>query len=238
MKKALLLSLGLIATSSVHAKDKALPTIDQQVSYTLGTDLARNFAQQGLKINIDALVLGMQDVINNQPLKLTEEEMKSAVMTKKKELAEKHQKQQQQLAEANAQKGDAFLSKNKSESGVKVLKSGLQYKVIKAGKGDTAKEGEYITANYEGRLIDGTVFDSSYKRGAPIEFQVTDVIKGWGEAFKLMKAGAIWEIYVPPALGYGTQGAGQIIGPNETLIFKIEFIKSSPEKSTAEAPAN
>lgn len=222
MKKLILLT-GLTAAFSVQAAD--LKNVDEKVSYTLGSDLAKNFEKQGVNIDIDALVLGMQDVFNKQPLKLTEQQMQQAVIEVKKNLVEKQKQAQAEKAMANAKAGDAFLSQNKTKEGVKVLTSGLQYKVLTEGEGASPSESDTITANYEGRLIDGTVFDSSYQRNKPIEFKMADVIKGWGEALKIMKPGARWEIYVPPSLGYGSKGAGNVIGPNETLIFTIELVK-------------
>lgn len=230
MKKMTLLAFGLSALSILPAQ-AALNTVDEKVSYTLGSDLATNLQQQGININVSALVQGIQDVIQNKPLQLTEEEMKQAIVEVKKTLVEKKKREQQQQAEINAKNGEAFLAQNKLAPGVKVLTNGLQYKVLESGQGNTPQADHLITANYEGRLINGTVFDSSYQRGTPIEFNMGDVIKGWGAALKLMKEGDVWEIYVPPSLGYGARGAGQVIGPNETLIFKIALIKTEKKGS-------
>lgn len=232
MKKNLLPTLlltGLIA-SPVMAADKSLDTVEKQASYTLGTDLAKNFEQQGVEIDIDALVLGMQDIQNKKQPRLTNEEMQNAVNKVKEQVMQKQAEAQKLKAEENAKVGSAFLAKNKTEKGVKVTKSGLQYKVITEGKGAHPTEEDYLTAHYRGTLIDGTEFDSSYNRGSPIEFQMSNVIKGWGEALKMMKPGSKWEIFVPPHLGYGSKGAGDVIGPNETLIFTIELIKVDKEK--------
>ncbi|MGC9385425.1 MAG: FKBP-type peptidyl-prolyl cis-trans isomerase [Hydrogenovibrio sp.] len=232
MKKTLsttLLFTALIGSQmNALAADSQLKTVEQQASYTLGADLAKSFQQQGVSIDIPALTLGLKDVINQTPLRLTETQMQEAVnQVKQKVLAQQAEARKQQ-AEENAQKGQAFLAKNKKREGVKVTSSGLQYRVIEPGSGQSPNEDDLLTANYKGTLIDGTEFDSSYARGKPIEFQMGDVIAGWGEALKMMKPGAKWEIYVPPALGYGAKGAGDIIGPNETLIFTIELIKATP----------
>jgi len=125
----------------------------------------------------------------------------------------------------NMKKGASFLSENKKKEGVKTTPSGLQYKVITEGNGATPKYSDKVTVNYEGTLIDGTVFDSSYKRGEPISFPVSGVIKGWTEALQLMKEGSTYMLYIPSNLAYGAQGSGRSIGPNETLIFKVELIK-------------
>lgn len=127
-------------------------------------------------------------------------------------------------ATKNKVKGEAFLAANKIKPGIKTLADGLQYKVLSQGKGVQPQDNDTVTVNYAGRLIDGTEFDSSYKRGEPATFAVNGVITGWTEALKLMKAGSTWELYIPPALAYGEQGAPPVIGPNETLIFKVNLI--------------
>ncbi|BBP43309.1 FKBP-type peptidyl-prolyl cis-trans isomerase [Thiosulfativibrio zosterae] len=234
MKKTLLI-IALSAVTGLSYADESikLETTQQQASYTLGTDLAKNFESQGIDIDTGALVQGMQDYLNKQPMKLTEEQMQSSIMALKKEMLAKQAAEKQKIAEANAKAGAEFMATNKKKPGVVTLPNGLQYLVLEEGQGESPAEGDYITANYKGTLIDGTEFDSSYNRGTPIEFQMGDVIQGWGEALKRMKPGAKWEIYVPPSLGYGAKGAGNIIGPNATLIFTIEFIMASKEKQSS-----
>jgi FKBP-type peptidyl-prolyl cis-trans isomerase len=125
----------------------------------------------------------------------------------------------------NKMTGDAFLTENKMKPGVVTLPDGLQYKIITQGTGATPTDADTVTVNYAGTLIDGTEFDSSYKRGQPVTFPVTGVIPGWTEALKLMKEGSTWEIYIPSTLAYGERGVPPVIGPNETLIFKVDLIK-------------
>lgn len=134
------------------------------------------------------------------------------------------QMQMQSTADKSQAAGAAFLEKNKANPGVVTLPDGLQYKVIKEGKGVKPKMNDTVTVNYEGKLIDGTEFDSSYKRGEPATFPVSGVIAGWTEALQLMKTGSVWELYIPANLAYGEYGAPPVIGPNETLIFKVELI--------------
>lgn len=124
----------------------------------------------------------------------------------------------------NKMEGDAFLTANKSKPGVVALPDGLQYKIITEGTGPKPTDSDTVIVNYEGRLINGTVFDSSYKRGQPVTFQVVGVIPGWTEALKLMKVGSTWELYIPATLAYGEQGASPMIGPNQTLIFKVNLM--------------
>ena len=130
----------------------------------------------------------------------------------------------QSIAEKNKMEGDAFLSANKVKPGVVTLPDGLQYKIIKEGQGQQPKANDVVTVNYAGTLINGTEFDSSYKRGQPASFPVNGVIPGWVEALQLMKVGSTWELYIPANLAYGEQGMPPVIGPNETLIFKVELL--------------
>jgi FKBP-type peptidyl-prolyl cis-trans isomerase FklB len=130
----------------------------------------------------------------------------------------------QQLADKNQKEGEVFLAENKKKKGVVTLPSGLQYHVITAGTGKIPKATDTVTTHYRGTLIDGTEFDSSYKRGEPASFPVNGVIKGWTEALQLMKVGSKWQLFIPSNLAYGPQGAGQVIGPSATLIFEIELL--------------
>ncbi len=130
-----------------------------------------------------------------------------------------------QAQATNLTAGDAFLAANKKKPGVVTLADGLQYKILKAGKGAKPTATDTVTVNYAGRLVNGTEFDSSYKRGEPTSFPVNGVIPGWTEALQLMTPGSTWELYIPASLAYGERGAPPSIGPNETLIFKVELIK-------------
>jgi FKBP-type peptidyl-prolyl cis-trans isomerase FklB len=224
MKKLLIVALGLAFASSAFATDKELSTSQQKASYTLGADLAKNFTEQGLKIDIKAFTLGLEDTIKNRPLKLTEEEMASAISDVKQEMLEKQQAQRKVIGDANIKEGQEFLANNAKKAGVISLPSGVQYKVITKGKGASPTVNDTLIAHYSGTLIDGTEFDSSYTRGTPLKFQMGNVIKGWGEVMKLMNPGSKWEVYIPADMAYGAKGAGKAIGPNQTLIFTVELI--------------
>jgi FKBP-type peptidyl-prolyl cis-trans isomerase FklB len=143
----------------------------------------------------------------------------------------KQQVKMQEAGEKNKTDGEAFLAANKTKPGVITLPDGLQYKIVKPGAGESPADKDKVTVNYEGTLINGQVFDSSYARGKPFTFQVSEVIPGWAEAVKKMKPGAEWMVYIPPALGYGEHGAGPI-GPNQTLIFKVELIAVQPQSAS------
>ncbi len=139
------------------------------------------------------------------------------------------QMQSQSIATKNQLAGEAFLAANKNKPGVVTLPDGLQYKILIEGKGAQPTENDVVTVHYSGKLINGTEFDSSYKRGEPATFPVMGVIPGWVEALKLMKVGSTWELYIPPTLAYGEQGAPPAIGPNETLIFKVQLLDAKKQ---------
>ncbi|MBN2864706.1 MAG: FKBP-type peptidyl-prolyl cis-trans isomerase [Thiotrichales bacterium] len=228
MKKTALFAIGLAFSYSAIAQATDLKTNEQKASYTLGVDLANNFEKQGLKIDVEALTAGLQDAMNKKPMQITQAEMKEAIDSVKKQMMQKQLEARSEQAAANAKAGKAFLAENAKKDGVITTASGLQYKVINAGSGASPTEENKLTAHYEGRLLDGTVFDSSFERGTPLEFYMSNVIKGWQEALSLMKAGSKWEVYIPSELAYGEKGAGQRIGPNSTLIFTVELITFAP----------
>jgi len=163
---------------------------------------------------------------------MTEQEIQETLKTFQQEMAAKQAEKTKQLAEINKKEGEAFLAENKKKEGVKTLPSGLQYKILTEGSGKTPKETDTVTTHYRGTLIDGTEFDSSFKRGQPASFTVNGVIKGWTEALQLMKEGSKWQLFIPSDLAYGDRGAGGQIGPHATLIFEVELISidSTTEK--------
>jgi FKBP-type peptidyl-prolyl cis-trans isomerase FklB len=157
---------------------------------------------------------------------LNEQEVRETVAVFQKEMAARLE----ELGKKNKKEGETFLTENKKKEGVKTLPSGLQYKVIKAGTGKKPKLADTVTTHYRGTLIDGTEFDSSYKRGQPATFQVSGVIPGWTEALQLMEEGAKWQLFIPSNLAYGERGMAGTIGPNATLLFEIELISVQEKK--------
>jgi len=220
-----LLTLGLLMTQvSAEETQKPLDEADK-FSYTIGYQIGTNLKQQGIEINQESLVKGIADVFaNQQPPRFSESEMKQTLSDFKKERVAKMQAEREQQASKNLKEGEAFLADNAKKEGVVTLASGLQYQVITPGTGNTPKATDKVITHYRGTLIDGTEFDSSYKRGNPATFPVKGVIAGWTEALQLMKEGAKWQLFVPENLAYGKRGAGGKIGPNATLIFEIELI--------------
>ncbi|MDX1943248.1 MAG: FKBP-type peptidyl-prolyl cis-trans isomerase [Saprospiraceae bacterium] len=189
------------------------------VSYSLGVLMAQNLKQQGFdKVDAASLVKGFEDVLKSNALQFTLDECNQMVTNYM-------QSKQAQQYESVIAEGKKFLDDNAKRSGVVTLPSGLQYEVLNAGDGPKPTAQDKVTVHYEGTLLDGTVFDSSVKRGQPATFGVTQVIQGWVEALQLMPLGAKWKLFIPYELGYGERGAGGQIGPYSTLVFEVELLK-------------
>jgi FKBP-type peptidyl-prolyl cis-trans isomerase FklB len=201
-----------------------LQTPRDKLSYAIGVDMGNGFKRQNIDINAGMIVQGMQDVLTGNKLLMTEQEVRSTLVDVQKQIMAKREAEFKQMGEKNLQDGNAFLAANKTKPSVVTTTSGLQYKIIKEGKGVSPTDKDLVTVDYQGSFIDGKVFDSSYQRGKSVTFGVTDVIPGWTQALKMMKPGATWEVYVPANLAYGSNGMPPVIGPNQTLIFKINLI--------------
>jgi len=196
----------------------------EKISYSIGMDIGGNLKRGSIEVDPDVLAKGLKDSYGGGKTLLTEDQARQAIADFQKTLMAKKAETMQKLAEKNKADGEKFLAENAKKEGVKTLPSGLQYKVITPGKGKTPKASDTVTVHYKGTLIDGTEFDSSYKRGEPASFPVSGVIPGWIEALQLMKEGAKWQLFIPPNLAYGERGAGRDIGPNATLLFEVELI--------------
>ena len=197
---------------------------NEKVGYSLGYMMAEGNKEAVGDLNLDTFEKGFRDGYKGTKAALTEEQMQEVLMTYQKEQEAKFAKDMESKAGDNKAKGAAFLAENGKKAGVKTTASGLQYKVVTAGTGKSPKATDVVEVNYEGKLIDGTVFDSSYERGEPIEFPLNQVIAGWTEGLQLMKEGGKYEFYIPSDIAYGEAGnAG--IEPNSTLIFTVELLK-------------
>jgi FKBP-type peptidyl-prolyl cis-trans isomerase FklB len=189
-----------------------------ELSYSLGVSVAYNLKEQGFKVDsIEDFSKALYDVLNGNQLAISQEKIGKLVNDYFKELQAKH-------SEEKIDEGKKFLAENAKKEGVVSLPSGLQYEIINKGTGDKPKLTDKVTTHYHGTLINGTVFDSSVKRGQPASFPVNGVIKGWTEALQLMPVGSKWKLFVPSELAYGEQGAGQAIGPHTTLVFEVELL--------------
>src|SRR5438046_10719028 len=190
-----------------------------------------------MEIKGDVLDAGLKDGLSGAKPLLSPEEVRQVITKVSKEMREKKAASNKEAADKNRKESEKFLAENKAKPGVKTTASGLQYKVEKEGSGTPPKETDTVVVNYRGTLIDGTEFDSSYKRGEPATFPVNRVIKGWTEALQLMKPGAKYQLVIPPDLAYGPGGTGGDIGPNATLIFEVELMSAKPGDASAPSPA-
>ena len=229
----ILASLAFVfaATTHVPAQDadskedsKVESKVSDPISYFLGYSVGQSMRQSGLRIedfDLKVFLSGYSDGIDQKEAALTDEQLRS---TQQKIQSLVQKRRQEELA-ANKQKGIDFLTANLKAEGVKALDSGLQYKVIKAGKGPSPDKTDTVKVHYTGKLIDGTMFDSSVQRGEPAVFRVDGVIQGWQQALQKMNAGAKWMLYIPSDLAYGPGGSPPKIGPNEVLVFEVELLE-------------
>lgn len=235
---SLLILAGCEQDSTSESAAVVLDTQDQRISYILGMDSGSNIQATGIAIDLAAYQQGFADSLSNIEPQLTEEEIAGAVeefqtqmLAKREEMQKAEQEAFDLQATANLEQGTAFLAANAAKEGVVTTESGLQYKVIKAGTGPMPTLDAVVEVHYAGRLLDDTEFDSSIKRGIPVQFGVTQVIPGWTEALQLMAEGSKWELYIPAELAYGAGGQGPI-GPNATLIFEVELLQANVEAQT------
>lgn len=224
---------GILATpawASAPATKVNFRNDQDKVSYAIGLQIGSDFKQQGITINPALFNQGLVDGTTGAAPQLSQQQLQDTMNAFRQQIIAKKQAEFKAVSDTNKTQGTKFLAENKTKPGVVTLPDGLQYKVIKAGTGVQPKEGDTITVNYEGRFVDGKTFDSSYQRNKPAQFTLSkDLVPAWVEALKMMKAGSTWEIYAPASLGYGDRGIGPI-GPNQTLVFKIELISVTPKK--------
>lgn len=220
-------ALGTLALRAEDQPKGDLDTVEKKVGYAIGMDIGTKLKMQGAEsIDVDALARGIRDGLAGTASVVSESVLREALKEFEAKVTAGATKKHDEQAKKNKEEGAAFLEKNKSAEGVKVTASGLQYKVVKGGNGEHPKASDTVTVNYEGTLIDGTVFDSSYKRGEPATFPLARVIKGWTEGLQLMDVGSSYMLYIPSELAYGeSPRPGGPIGPNAVLIFKVELIE-------------
>ena len=221
VKTFIILPVLLALASLVNASE--LKTDKDKLSYIFGVQVGQGLRAEGVELEMDAFTAGIKDMLagNNSQI----DSAKAQIL-----VSDYQEKKQQEMAKVSAKKqneSSTFLANNAKKDGVFVTASGLQYKIVEKGKGKSPTSENKVIAHYTGKLLDGTVFDSSHDRGEPATFPVSGVIKGWQEALPMMKEGGKWQIVVPANLAYGDRGVGNLIGPNETLIFDIELVSIS-----------
>lgn len=225
MKQLTFIVISLTLLFSICSAGEKLDLKDKKMklSYSVGYQVGGDFLSQGMHINPDMLLKGVTDAMEGNRPMMTNEEMRATLIYLQNKVVATREKKIREQSDRNLKEGLAFLDENRKKEGVITLPSGLQYKIIAEGSGNQPKDTDTVTVNYLGTLVDGTEFDSSYRRGKPATFRADHVIAGWKEALQLMKEGARWQLFIPPDLAYGKGSAGSI-GPNSTLIFEIELI--------------
>jgi len=242
MKKMISMAAVLLLVGCNAADDKtasgesvALDNENAKFSYSVGMDVGNSLKRLDEKLNMAAFDKGLSTALAGKESELSAEdiiEVKQAVLKRKQEeFADKQKK----TALENSSTGGKFLQENASAEGVKTTESGLQYKVLTPSNGAKPTAADIVKVNYEGKLLDDTVFDSSYKRGEPVTFPLANVIEGWKEGLQLMTVGSKYRLFIPSKLAYGEQGAGNVIGPNAVLVFDVELLSIEQEPADAAA---
>jgi FKBP-type peptidyl-prolyl cis-trans isomerase FklB len=224
------------AAAAKTAAPLALKTPKDKFSYALGMKMGANLQRQSVPVDPNILARGLKDGLAGGKTLLTDAEAQAAITAVQDEMRKQQQEKMKQAGEVNKKEGTDFLAANKGKDGVVTLPSGLQYKILTEGKGPKPTASDSVVCNYRGTLINGTEFDSSYKRGQPATFPVGGVIKGWTEALQLMPVGSKWQLFIPPDLAYGERGAGADIGPDSTLIFEVELLSIEDKSKDSKAP--
>lgn len=217
-----------ISSCQSEVKKSDIKTSKDSVSYAIGINIGKGMKKDNIDINPAVMLQGIKDALaKDSSYILSDADMQKTLMAFQQQMMKKQYDKMQADFEKNKKEGEAFLANNAKQTGVVVLPSGLQYKVIKSGNGPSPKETDKVKAHYRGTLINGTEFDNSYKRGEPVEFEVKGVIPGWTEALQKMKVGDKWMLYIPTQLAYGEQGGGQVIPPGAALVFEVELLSIS-----------
>jgi FKBP-type peptidyl-prolyl cis-trans isomerase FklB len=211
-------------------------TQKEKTSYAIGMEMGKGVKAQGIDVDSAILLQGLKDALTDAKPQMSEAELKQVITGLQQEMRQKQMQAEEAAAMENKTKGDAFLAANAKKDGVVALPDGLQYKILTAGTGKKPSESDTVLCNYKGTFLDGTEFDSSAKAGKPVPFEVKNVIPGFKEVLQLMPIGSKWQVFIPPALAYGERGAGNVIGPNSTLIFEVEVV-GIQDASAPPAPA-
>jgi len=220
----ILLPFLSLATDQDKDTVARLDSFAQKISYVLGQEIGNSFKEAPVEIDLDIFMQGINDSLKGRKSPLDADETNQIKQEFSRQVQENRQKQMAAISEKNREDGAAFLAANKNKEGVVTTDSGLQYKILTQGEGSTPKQNDRVTVHYSGTLLDGTEFDSSYKREKPATFQVNGVIRGWTEALQMMNVGSKYRLFIPADLAYGQRGAGRKIGPNSMLIFDVELL--------------
>jgi len=216
--------MALFAGYCAAADETTLKEQGDKVNYSIGYQIGSDFRRQGVDIDPEIVLKGVQDALSGDEPLLKPDEMRATLAELQRRVKAEQQKEQQGTGAQNLARAEAFLAENAQQEGVETLPSGLQYKVMASGQGASPAASDTVTVHYRGTLLDGSEFDSSYSRNQPATFAVNRVIEGWTEALQLMRAGDKWQLFIPPELAYGERGFGNKIPANSALIFEVELL--------------
>jgi FKBP-type peptidyl-prolyl cis-trans isomerase FklB len=228
------------APAAAPAAGGTLSTQKEKLSYAIGMEMGKGVKAQGLDVDPALLTRGLNDALTDAKSLMTEDELRQVISALQQEIRQKQLQALEASAAENKAKGEAFLAENAKKEGVVSLPDGLEYKILTAGQGKKPAETDTVLCNYKGTFLDGTEFDSSARAGKPVPFEVKNVIPGFKEILQLMPVGSKWQVFIPSSLAYGERGAGNVIGPNATLIFEIELvgIQDTTQPAGGTAPAD
>lgn len=226
MKLFSVIFLSVSMVSVVIAEEEPAPLVDDtaKINYSVGYQIGSDFRYQEMEIRPEVVIQGIRDALGGDEALMTSSEMRKTMSDLGKRLADQKRQKKEALLQQRLQESRQFHAENAKKPGVTTTASGLQYRALEQGGGKSPQKDDEVLVHYSGKLLDGSVFDSSLSRGKPASFQVDQVIKGWTEALQLMQRGDHWQIYIPPELAYGEAGAGPNIPPHSTLIFDVELI--------------
>ena len=226
LKRSLIVAALLLPAMSTQAQD--VSSEKGQLSYAIGWDIAANLKRREGDFNVDSIVAAIRDAMNDAEPRVPLADMQSRLVAFQEKVRTEQLEQFQALAEENQQKSEQFLAENRGKTGIVVLPSGVQYRIIEEGSGPRPNMDDTVTVHYRGSNMEGREFDSSFARGEPVEFQVNSVLKGWQEVLPLMTTGSTWQVFLPPEMAFGTRGQPPI-GPNEALMFDIKLVQIGGE---------
>ena len=223
------LMVALLGCGGASQEQKVtLESTDARLSYGIGLRMGQRMSADGMQVDVAAYAAGLEDAMIGAEAKLTDEEINTEMSAFQERRQAEAEAERVEQAQSNLEAGRAYMEEMSANEDVQTTESGLQYIVMEPGEGDNPVAADSVEVHYEGRLIDGSVFDSSIERGQTVTFGLTQVIPGWTEGLQLMKPGGKFKLIIPPELGYGEGGAGQMIGPNATLVFDVELISITP----------
>lgn len=229
MAIAVFLAITMGCDGASKEEEVMLETTDARLSYGIGLRMGQRMAADGMTVDVSAYVAGVEDAMAGAESKMTEEEINTEMTAFRERRQAEAEAERTAVAQTNLEAGRAYMAEMSAREEVQTTESGLQYIVLEPGEGENPVAEDSVEVHYEGRLIDGNIFDSSFERGETVTFGLTQVIAGWTEGLQLMKPGGKFKFIIPPDLGYGEGGAGQMIGPNATLLFDVELIAVVPK---------